>query len=184
MKNVGWVALTAIVFVLGVWFGKSNVDDDALARIQTMEDIQAIISLQSQYSYLIDTKQMEALVNLFADEFVWEGGFERMSSVTTKADLLTRLQSSGEQNFMMRHQNTNPLIEVDGDSARGTWYVFGMTTTATPEGHEAYWVQGTLDQEFVKVDGIWKFSRKSTTFNFFTPYKDGWAKTPNAYGIP
>ena len=156
------------------------MSDELEARIRKIEDFQEVSNLQAQYCYLIDTQQMEALVDLFADEFVWEAGFDSKSGVSTKPELLQRLKGSAKEFTMTRHQNSSPYIEVEGDSARGTWYVFGMITAVTPEGEVAKWAQGRLDNEFVRINGKWKFSRKSTTFNFLTTYEDGWVKTPRA----
>ena len=39
------------------------------------------------------------------------------------------------------------------------------------------WEQGIYDMEFVKADGKWKISAATFTFNFSTPYEDGWVKT-------
>ena len=178
-------ALVSIGFVLFVT-GCHNMSEELEARIKKVDDVQEITNLQAQYSYLIDTKQMEALVDIFADDFVWEGGFdsENMTTVTSKPELLRRLKSSGERNTMMRHLVTTPYIEVKGDHAKGTWYVLGMTTAVTPEGEIAEWVQGTLNNEYTRINGKWKISRKSTTFNFYTPYEDGWHKTRNSRGLP
>ena len=154
------------------------MSDELEARIRKIEDYQEISNLQAQYSYLIDTEQMEALIDLFADDFVWEGGFDSMAGVSTKPELLQRLNASTETITMRRHQNSTPYIEVEGDRAKGTWYVFGMITAVASEGEQAQWVQGRLDNEFVRVDGKWKFSRKSTKFNFLTTYEDGWVKKP------
>ena len=156
------------------------MSDELEARIRKIEDYQEISNLQAQYSYLIDSFQMEAVVDLFADDLVWESGFDTKSSVTSKPELLQMFKGAQKGCTMWRHQNSNPYIEVEGDNARGTWYVFGMITAVTPEGEVARWVQGKLDQEFVRVNGKWKFSRKSTEFNFLTPYEDGWVKTRNA----
>ena len=156
------------------------MSDELEARIRKIEDFQEVSNLQAQYSYLIDARQMEALVDLFADEFVWEGGYDSMSGVSSRSDLLQRLKGAAEGATMWRHQNSTPYIEVDGDNARGTWYVFGMITAVTPEGEAARWVQGRLDNEFVRVNGKWKFGRKSTKFNFLTSYEDGWVETPRA----
>ena len=186
-KVVFSIALLAVVFGLGAWWGygkngKSQIEYEAAVR--NVEDVQKITNLQARYSYLIDTGQMEALVDLFADDFVWEGGFDRMTRVTTKPELLQRLGGAAAEATMMRHLMTTPHIEVEGDNARGTWYVFGMVTSVTPEGEAAKWVQGRLNNEYVRVNGTWKFSRKSTEFNFYTPYEDGWVKTRNSPGIP
>lgn len=152
------------------------MSDELEARIRTLEDIQAITNLQAQYCHLIDDLQMDAVVDLFADDFVWEGGFDRavMNTVTSKAELLERLKGAAEVTTMMRHLATTPYIEVEGDTASGTWYVFGMLTAVSPDGDVAKWVQGRLDNEYVKIDGRWKFSRKSTLYNFNTPYDDSW----------
>ena len=158
------------------------MSDELEARVKKIEDFQEISNLQAQYSYLIDELQMEALVDLFADDFVWEGGFDRatMTAVTSKPDLLKLLNSAAEATTMMRHLPTTPHIEVEGDNAKGTWYVFGMMTAVTPSGDIAKWVQGRLDNEYIRVDGKWKFSRKSTTYNFNTPYEDSWVNAQNS----
>ena len=155
---------------------------DLEARIREIEDFLEISNLQSRYSYLIDSLRMEELVDLFADEFVWEGGFDRdsMKSVTSKAELLALFNGAAESTSMMRHMPTTPHIEVDGDNAKGTWYVFGMMTAITPSGEIAKWIQGTLHNEFVRIDGEWKFSRKSTIYNFNTPYEVSWAESKNS----
>ena len=160
------------------------MSDELEARIRKTEDFQEIANLQTQYSYLIDEGQMEALADLFADDFIWEAGFDQMTAVTSKPELLQLLKGAAEETTMMRHLPTTPHIEVEGDKARGKWYVLGMVTSVAPEGEVAKWVQGTLNNEYIRINGKWKISRKSTTFNFYTPYEDGWVKTRNARGIP
>ena len=81
---------------------------------------------------------------------------------------------------MTCHQPVTPYIEVDGDEARGTWYLFGMLTSVTPQGELARWVQGRYDNTYVRVSGKWKISRLSFKYNFLTPFEDGWVKTPVA----
>ena len=156
------------------------MSDELEARIRKTEDFQEITNLQAQYSFLIDTLQLDTLVDLFADDFIWEAGFDEMSGVTSKRELLQRLKGAGEATTMMCHQPVTPYIEVEGDKAKGTWYVFGMLTSVTPNGEVAKWVQGRLDNEYVRVGGRWKISRHRFTYNFHTPYEDGWVKTPNA----
>lgn len=154
-----------------------KISDKLEARIRKIEDFQEITNLQAQYSYLIDTYQMEDLVDLFADDFVWEGGFDRKISISSKPDLLNLLKKTTEATSMMRHLATTPYIEIKGDHAKGTWYVFGMMTATTPDGEVAKWIQGKLNNEYVRVNDQWKISRKSTEYNFSTPYDDSWVKT-------
>ena len=152
---------------------------DALEeRIRKVEDFQQITNLQAQYSYLVDTQQMEKLVELFAEKFVWEVGVDRMVRISSKPQLLEYLGKAGAGNAMMRHQVLTPYIEVDGDKAKGTWYMFGPGTSIAREGEVANWTQGTYSNEYVREEDVWKISLLSFKYNFRTPYEDGWVKTP------
>lgn len=148
------------------------------ARIRKTEDFQAITNLQAQYSYLVDAEQMDKLVGLFAEDFVWEVGVDKMVRITSKPELLEYLQSAGAGNVMMRHQVLTPYIEVNGDKAKGAWYMFGPGTSATKDGEVANWTQGTYNNEYLREKGVWKLSLLSFKYNFRSPYEDGWVKTP------
>lgn len=150
------------------------------SRIRRVEDFQTITNLQAKYSFLVDSLQLEELVDLFDDDFVWEVGFDQMMTVTSKPALLALLQKTDEASAMMVHQPVTPCIEVDGDRATGSWYLFGMVTSKTPEGDVAKWVQGTYDNAYVRVGDQWKFSRLSFRYTFLTPYDQGWVKEPKA----
>jgi len=150
------------------------------SRIRKVEDYQAIANLQAKYSFLVDSLQLEALVDLFDDELVWEVGFDRMLTVTSKLALLEVLRKTEEATKMMVHMPTTPLIEVDGDQATGAFYLFGMVTAKTPDGEVAQWVHGTYDNAYVRVGEQWKFRRLSYRYTFLTPYDEGWVDTPRA----
>jgi len=147
-------------------------------RIRKVEDFQSITNLQAQYSLLVDAQQMDKLVELFAEDFVWEVGVEKMVRISSKPELLEYLGTAGAGNAMMRHQVLTPYIELDGDKAKGTWYMFGPGTSIMQEGEVANWTQGTYSNEYVREKGVWKISLLSFKYNFRTPYEDGWVKTP------
>lgn len=150
------------------------------ARIRKIEDIHEITNLQALYSFHIDNSEIDALVELFADDFAWQVGFDEMTKITSKSTLNRFLSKSSEQTPMMRHQPITPFIEVDGDMANGIWYLTGMMTSITSNGEEARWVQGRYDNEYVRIGDTWKFSRLYFKYNFLTPFADGWVKTPTA----
>jgi len=75
------------------------------------------------------------------------------------------------------HMLLNPLVNVEGDKAKGTFYLFGPATVPSPEGEKAIWVQGRYDNEFVKKSGKWRFSLLRFAFTFMTPYEEGWVKS-------
>ena len=154
--------------------------NDLEARIRRIEDIHEITNLQALYSFHIDNSKIDDLVELFADKFTWQVGFDEMLKIESKPKLARFLTKSSQQTPMMRHQPMTPYIEVDSDKATGIWYLTGMMTSITSRGEEARWVQGRYDNEYVRINGVWKFSRLYFKYNFLTPYDDGWVKTPSA----
>ena len=145
------------------------------ARIRRLEDIEEIKNLQARYCYFIDTLQMDKVPDLFAEKFMAE--YVPLGTYTTKAILLKFLKATDEGTSMMSHQAMTPLIEGDGDKARGTWYLFGPFNNRAPEGEVANWIQGRYDNDYVREDGKWKFSHLRFKFNIQSPYEDGWVKT-------
>ncbi len=150
------------------------MSEELEARIRKIEDIQDINNLQAKYAYLVDTSQMDKVLDLFADNFIAE--FDRIGTFKTKAELLEFLNSAAAGTTMMNHQMMTPYIEVDGDKAIGTWYLFGPFTFITPQGETANWIQGKYSNEFVRVAGKWKLSHLRFKFNFQSSYEDGWVK--------
>ena len=44
------------------------------------------------------------------------------------------------------------------------------------QGNQATWRAGIDDEEYVRVDGEWKFKSKTSTGIFSTPFDQGWAQ--------
>ena len=68
----------------------------------------------------------------------------------------------------------SPIIEVAGDEAKGTWYLFEACTYL--EGNRAVWGSARYDEEYVRVDGEWKFKRIRLNAFFWAPFELGWVK--------
>ncbi len=151
--------------------------EDVERRLETLEDIEAIKRLKARYcAYCDDNYDADNLVNLFTEDAVWE------------ADMRGRVEGSEEiRNFFIKaHQRLpfaihivmNPIIEVDGDKAKGTWYLFQACTHA--EGNQAVWGSARYDEEYVRVNGEWKFKNLKLTSFFWTPYDQGWVRNKSA----
>ena len=77
-----------------------------------------------------------------------------------------------------QHMAVNPIIEISGDTARGTWYFFGPFTFSATEtkGERAVWQATRYLEDYVKVAGEWKFRHLQVTGpGFSAPYDKGWA---------
>lgn len=152
---------------------------DALeARIRKIEAYQEICNIQARYSYFVDNGQIDDLLDLFTEEFIWEAGFDRMVSFSDKGKLAKFLGKAGDTSVLMRHLPVTPCVEVNGDEATCTWYLFGMVTSLAEGEEKAHWTHGTYNNAYRFEDGAWKLSRLSFKYAFLTPYEDGWVKTP------
>lgn len=145
--------------------------EKAVRNLQAIEDIRKV---QAKYSYFIDSSELDAVMDLFADDAI--ANFTG-SDLIGKAQIRTFFRDVVlTHSAMMRHLNTNPIIEVGGDTAAGQWYCFGPFTMKTKDGEAASWVQGKYTNEYVNVNGQWKFKKVMFKTTFSAPYAEGWAK--------
>jgi hypothetical protein len=74
------------------------------------------------------------------------------------------------------HHIVSPLIEIDGDTAQGTWYLLQTCTYA--QGNQAVWGAATYQDRYVRDHGVWKFQHVRIVSHFWTPFEEGWARLP------
>ena len=143
------------------------------ARLKKLEDVEAIKSLKTQYClYCDDNYNVEGLASLFTDDAVWDGGIR--GKAVGMAEIRDFFTHAPQRLPFAVHMVMNPLIQVDGDKATGVWYLFQACTYAQDD--RAVWGSARYDEEYVRVDGRWKFKNLKITSNFWTPFDQGWAK--------
>jgi ketosteroid isomerase-like protein len=142
-------------------------------RVRTLEDTEAIRNLKAEYAaYCDDSYDANKIAELFTKDAVWESeGFGRYEG--REAIRMFFAGASKIISFAI-HYSLNSRIEVTGDTARARWYLFMPCTVA--KGNRAMWRAGIDDEEYVRVNGQWKFRRKTATSLFSTPLEEGWAK--------
>jgi hypothetical protein len=150
------------------------------ARIRTLEDIEEIRKLKATYCYLCDKGLTDAgvrseLISHFTKDAKVDFGLGPESQFLGWEGLEVFFGTMVPMgvSFSM-HMVHNPIIEVNGDKARGTWY-YEAPTIDTGTG-KAQWMAGTYEEEYVRENGQWKFSSISTKWKYITPYDEGWAK--------
>lgn len=141
-------------------------------RIRVLEDIEAIKKLKATYcAYCDDNFNIPALRTLFVEDATWDGS--RHGSAQGREAILSTLANAQNWVSFSVHMVMNPIIEVEGDEATGQWYLF-MACTQKNGGENATWVSLRYDEEYLRVDGQWKFTSQKLTEYFWTPFDQGW----------
>jgi ketosteroid isomerase-like protein len=148
---------------------------DLERRIRALEDIEAIKQLKYRYADACDRGyDADTLADLFTEDAIWDGGvFGRYDGQEAIRNYFRGVSS--DIVFAM-HYMMNPIIEVDGDQARGAWYLFQTCTFA--EGNTPILGAAKYAERYQRVHGTWKFRHLQLISIFWTPYEEGWVKCP------
>ena len=152
------------------------------SRIQRLEDIEAIKQLKARYCALCDDGyDADQLADLFTEDALWHGG--SLGIAEGREKIRKFFQNTPAVMPFAVHMVMNPAIEVDGDTATGRWYLFQAATfqPAAKPAATALWGSARYDEEYVRVDGEWKFKSLRLTSRFWTPYEEGWEKVKSVF---
>lgn len=131
-----------------------GTDPDAV-RLRRLEDVEAIKRLKAAYGRACDDDHDGAAVcELFVPDGVWANSMgQRNEGHDAIRAYFDGIRSSGRI-VHSSHMFTNPDIEVQGDTARGTWSFLMMYTG--PDGSR-FRIVGFYDEEYARVGGRWRF---------------------------
>jgi hypothetical protein len=111
------------------------------------------------------------MVAIFAEDGIWEGkGLWRAQG---HADIRKLAKSFAERVSFSQHNVFNPRIEVNGNAAHGRWNFLGPFTFR--KGNRQIWLAAFYEDDYVKVDGVWKFQHLGALVRMTAPYEEGWA---------
>jgi hypothetical protein len=141
-------------------------------RITVLEDIEAIKRLKARYCDVCDTGyDPDRITALFTEEGTWEGG--EFGTATGHAALRKMFEGLHKAVSFAQHNAMNPVIEVTGDRAKGAWYLFCPYTSRA--NNRAGWIAGRYDDDYVKVNGEWKYQHLRAIIRMHARYEEGWA---------
>jgi hypothetical protein len=135
-------------------------------RVKVIEDIEEIKKLQLRYVNALTTVDWDEVVDCFAEDGVADltngraKGKEQLYSLFREK--ISGMHQGLEGNFVV-----HPIVEVEGDRARGSWLLYiqfcrprplpqkflAMIGNETPD-----WMQGYYEMEYVREKGKWKIS--------------------------
>jgi len=141
-------------------------------RVTVCEDVEAIKRLKARYCAVCDDNHnTEKITTLFVEDGIWEGA--GLGAHQGHQAIRALFQSFQERISFSQHNVMNPIIEVNGDHAHGTWYLLGPFTFR--KGNRAVWLAASYEDDYVKVNGEWKFKHLRAIARMTAPYENGWA---------
>jgi hypothetical protein len=144
--------------------------DSSTSSIARLIDIEDIRRLKYQYAALCDENyNPEKLADLFTSDAIWDGGIFGIQ--TGQAAIRDFFASSEKLVEYAIHYVGNPIIDVNGDTAKGSWYLWQRLVVR--EKRQAYWLIAKYSDDYVRVDGRWKFAHVRLIVESFTRYEDG-----------
>ncbi len=153
--------------------------EDEVTRLKDMEQIK---KLQKIYGYYLERWQTDDIADLFSDapdasaEIGNNGVFVGKKSIRR---FFSRWENP-PKDFLHVMTQVNGVVDLDkgGKTAKGRWYGLGVLALPIDGVYRAIFSNGVYEDEYVKEDGTWKIKKMHWNRIFFTPYEDGWVKTP------
>lgn len=136
--------------------------------LETLVTLRQVEQLKYDYCRNYDSGDIDALVRLFTRDAICEMGFfgtwHGLDQIRTGySDLMTSTGIPGSR----RHLPSNPQIEVDGDWARGRWYLVDYRTE--PGVTQPVRIIASYDDDYARVDGRWLIRRTALEVHWVEP---------------
>ena len=153
-----------------------------------LEDTKAIKRLQRAYGYYVDKKLSREIGALFADDpntTAELGGSGVYVGRARIAEFYDRIIGGDglEEGELFNHMILQGVVHVgaDGRTAKGRWRAL---IQIGEHGESATWAEGPYENEYVKENAVWKFSKVHWYQTFSAPYSPGWHKAPEPMNPP
>ncbi|MBT8149821.1 MAG: nuclear transport factor 2 family protein [Gammaproteobacteria bacterium] len=141
------------------------MDQNLLARIDRLESLDEIRQLVAKYSLSLDMRDLDAHVNLFAEDIRVSREHTGRAHLKRWLDDTLRLQFTGTS-----HHTGNHIIEFkDADHAHGVLYSKNEHETPCDNG-DIEWVimQMLYWDDYERIDGRWYFRRRLPCYWYAT----------------
>jgi len=149
------------------------MEKDLEARIRVLEDIEEIKKLKARYAYCLDERDWDGVVDFFTDDAKVDFGAFGKYEGKKEIEEFFKVTFPPSTAFTL-HMIQAPIIEVEGDRAKGQWYMHESATFT--EGNTPAWGAVKYEDEFVRKDGKWKCNVSVVKIYYLTPYDEGWVK--------
>ena len=144
--------------------------DTTEAKIRRLLDLEAIRALKYRYAGLCDAGYpADELAALFTADAVWQG--DPLGRYEGRAAIRAFFAATPEMLRFAVHYLTNPLIEVNGDVATGSWCLWQPLVVR--QADQAYWLMASYADRYRREADGWKFADMKLLVKSLTPYELG-----------
>lgn len=149
------------------------------ARIQRLEDIEAIRTLRNAYHACINDGRYEEIADLFTDDGKVVLGY--LATYDGRAAIDAGFRGMGErERFFIKQFIHSHDVQVDGDGGTGVSYL-----EARYGRYGVSWlVSGRYDDVYVKSGGKWLFTSMIAELYYTVPLGVGWMADEKHYLRP
>lgn len=146
------------------------------ARVARIEDLEAIKQLKARYCAICDDDHNpQQITSVFTEDGIWEG--PGIGKACGHAEIRALFEGFQTAMSYSQHMTMNPIIDIDGETATGTWTFFGPFTFY--KGNRARWQATRYAETYRKVSGEWKIAHLRIAGPSMTAdYAKGWARDP------
>lgn len=153
-------------------------------RLQLQEDKDAVEKLTRAYGYYVDKQLWDQVSALFTEdgrvEIAGRGVYKGAAGIDT---IFRRVMGRGQiglrSGALFNHMILQGIVDVspDGKTALGRWRAFVQIARYR---QAAIWSEGTYENRYVKIGGIWKIADMHFYATYYTPFDKGWREV----GLP
>jgi len=145
--------------------------EELKARVQALEDVEAIRRLRHKYFRCLDGKLWDEMVECFSDD-VKTSYFNGEMNFEGKDKTIQFFKMGLTDALIGLHHGHHPEIELTGETtARGTWGLYNYLIDKT--NNRGQRIGGVYQDEYVKQDSQWKI--KSIVCNQL--FQENWDRT-------
>ncbi|RKF17569.1 nuclear transport factor 2 family protein [Altericroceibacterium spongiae] len=158
--------------------------------LTALQDERAIRQLHHNYGYFMDKWLFPEIVDLFTEDatlYFLNGIFRGRAGASRMYGYAGEGVRGPRDGLLFEHLLMQDVIHVaaDGKTARGRFHallfvsVHDSVKHRYPDWPSQFWEGGIHENEYRKVDGIWKVSRFDYRIAYQADYATGWAAAPD-----
>jgi 3-phenylpropionate/cinnamic acid dioxygenase small subunit len=143
--------------------------------LELLLDEREITKLVLSYAEGLDTHDWESYRALFSEQVVMESNLRDTPSVVLEVDaLVTRVKAQNLQFLLTLHYISNLRVEVTGDTATCTSYLYAQHVISEDTDSERFVAHGRYVHSMLRTPDGWRICGIAVTLNI----RDGEPPTP------